>query len=314
MHLVIFIPAYNEEQTLPIAFNALPKKISGVERISTLVVNDGSTDKTVDVAKSLKATKIVSFKSNQGLAKVFQAGLAQAVTMGADITVMFDADNQYSANSIPQLIQPILTEKADIVVGARPIKNIAHFSTLKKLLQKTGSLVVRKVSGLDIPDAPSGFRAYSHEAALKLVVVSDFTYTLETLIQAKNKGLTVRHVPIKVNKEQLRKSRLFKNNFQYIKRSIDTIFRIYFMYNAFKVLRRLGVLAFVIATIISIRFLYFFFAATSGQYVGHIQSLILAAILFIIGSFLIIFSFMADMIQNNRKYIEEILYNQRKNQ
>ena len=314
MKLIVMIPALNEEDSLPIAYADIPKNIHGVNEIETLLINDGSTDKTVQVAKNLGVNHILSFKRNRGLAKVFNLGLKEAIKLGADIVITFDADNQYSGKSVKALIEPILNQSADIVVGARPIQNIKHFSFLKKKLQKLGSRVVDYFSGITIPDVTSGFRAYNREAALRLVVVSDFTYTLETIIEAREKGLAVTSVPIEVNDKVLRKSRLFKGNFQYIKRQTATIFRIYFMYNLFRVLQKMGKLFFAIASIISVRFMYYFYITPAGQNAGHIQSLILAAILFILGMFMVISSYIADLVHHNRKIAEENLYYLRKNE
>ncbi len=308
------IPAFNEEQTLPVALQDIPKNIKGIDEVETLIINDGSSDNTINVAKNLGVNHYVNFKRNQGLAKVFQAGLKKAISVGADVIVNYDADNQYRGGSIEALVQPILNNSADIVIGSRPIDEIAHFGFIKKKLQRLGSRVVQHFSETDIPDVTSGFRAFNREAVYKLVVVSDFTYTLETIIQAKGKGLAVSHVPIEVNKEVLRKSRLFKNSRQYIIRSIDTIFRIYFMYNLFKVLRSLGLLSFIVASGISLRFLYLFLTVAPGVKVGHTQSLILASILYILGVFMMVVSFIADLVHHNRKLSEEILYYQRKHE
>lgn len=311
MKLVIMIPAYNEEESLPIAFNALPKKIDGIDTIQTLLINDGSVDRTLEVAKELGIDEIINFKQNQGLAAVFKAGLLRSAALGADVTVTFDADNQYDAANIPDLIKPIIDGMSDIVVGCRPIKKISHFSFVKKRLQNLGSRVVSSLAKIDIPDVTSGYRAYSREASLRLVLVSNFTYTLETIIQAKSKGLKVTHVPIGVNEGKLRESRLFKSSAQYIRKSLNTMFRVYFMYQPFRVLSKASYVFLIIGLTLSFRFLYFLSIA-NGQAVGHVQSLILAAIMYIIAVFLFTTGLVVDLIYNNRKYIEEVLYYQRK--
>lgn len=304
MKLIIQIPCFNEEKTLPITIAGLPKKIEGIDKIEVLVVNDGSTDETAKVARELGVDYIVQHTKNRGLAETFMTGLNASLMYGADIIVNTDADNQYNSEDIQKLIQPILSGDADLVIGERPIENISHFSFIKKKLQRLGSWVVRYFSGTNIPDVTSGFRALSREAALKLNIVSGFTYTLETIIQAGKKNLAITYVPIRIN-EKTRESRLFKNIPHYIKKSISTIFRIYTMYEPLKVFFALGSSFIGIALLISFRFLYFYFM---GNGVGHVQSLIFAAILFIIGFQIIVMGWLADLISMNRRLIEDQLY------
>ncbi len=308
MKLIIQIPCYNEEQTLPIALNDLPKKIEGIDQIEYLIIDDGSRDKTVEVAKANGVHHIVSFKKNKGLAAGFMAGIDKCLKQGANIIVNTDADNQYYGDDIEKLIRPILNGQADIVIGERPIDKIEHFSWLKKKLQHLGSWVVRIASDTDVPDAPSGFRAYSREAALRLNVISEYTYTLETIIQAGRKNMAITSVLIKTNPE-LRKSRLFKSMFSYIKRSIFTITRIFVMYKPLKFFMTLGLTIFLLGFVIGLRFLYFYF---TGQGVGHIQSLILSTVLLLIGFQTGVVGLQADIIAANRKLLEDIQYRLRK--
>ncbi|MBN1497333.1 MAG: glycosyltransferase family 2 protein [Spirochaetes bacterium] len=308
MKLIIQIPCYNEEKTLPVALRELPRRLTGIDKIEWLIIDDGSQDNTVDVAKKHGVDHVVRFKKNKGLAEGFKAGIDACVSLGADIIVNTDADNQYHAGDIPKLIQPILDGKADIVIGARPIVQIKHFSIVKKLLQKLGSYVVRRFSSTDIPDAPSGFRAFSRDAALKLNVFNAYTYTLETIIQAGRKNMAITWVPVRVN-EDLRPSRLVKSIPSYIKRSIVTIFRIFVVYEPFRFFIRIGGFLFLVGLIICARFLYYYFTG-AGQ--GHIQSLILASILMLMGFQSILAAFIVDLMAVNRTLLEDIQYRLRK--
>ncbi len=308
MKLIIQIPCYNEETTLPVTIKSLPKEIKGIDKIETLIIDDGSSDNTVQVAKSLGVNYVVRHTNNRGLAAAFMTGLNASLSYDADIIVNTDADNQYDSRDIEKLIEPILSGKADFVIGERPIEDISHFSFLKKKLQRLGSLVVRKISGTNIPDVTSGFRALNKETALKLNVISNFTYTLETIIQAGKKNLAITYVPIQIN-SKTRESRLFSNIISYIKKSISTIFRIYMVYEPLKVFMGLGAFILSIAFLISFRFLYFYFTG-GGQ--GHVQSLIFAAVLFIIGFQIMVMGLMADLIGANRNLIEDLLYKVKK--
>ena len=308
MKLIIQIPCFNEEVTLPITLKDLPTRIDGIDTIEYLIINDGSTDKTVEVAKACGVHHILNFKNNKGLAAGFMAGIDASLKLGADIIVNTDADNQYCGEDIIKLVKPILDGQADIVIGERPIDNIEHFSWIKKKLQRLGSWTVRVASKTNIPDAPSGFRAYSREAALKLNVLSEYTYTLETIIQAGRKNMAITSVPVRTNGE-LRKSRLFRSMRAYIKRSIFTIFRIFMMYKPLKFFISLGGIIFLTGLLISIRFLYFYL---SGYGSGHIQSLIFAAILLMLGFQTGVIGLQADLIAANRKILEDIQYRVRK--
>ncbi|MDD6826316.1 MAG: glycosyltransferase family 2 protein [Oscillospiraceae bacterium] len=308
MKLIIQIPCYNEEETLEITYNDLPKHIEGIDTIEYLIINDGSKDKTVEKARELGFHHIVSFKQNKGLAKGFTAGLDACLHLGADIIVNTDADNQYCGADIEKLVRPILDEKADIVIGERPIDETEHFSWKKKKFQHLGSWVVRVASGTDIPDAPSGFRAYSREAALRINVVNNYTYTLETIIQAGHNKMAMISVPIRTNAET-RPSRLFSSMWRYMKRSASVITRSTIMYSPLRFFGIVGVVLFVLGLILGIRFLVFFL---SGDGDGHIQSLILTAILMMLGFQTVITGLLADTIAANRKIMEDIQYRVRK--
>ena len=301
MKLIIQIPCYNEEATLSLALDELPKQVKGFDVVEVLIINDGSTDNTVKVAQDWGVDHIVSFNKNKGLARGYMAGLEASLKHGADVIVNTDADNQYNAKDIEKLCQPILEGKADLVVGERPINNIEHFSFIKKRLQNLGSWVVRKVSRTDIPDAPSGFRAISREAAFHLNVFNDYTYTLETIIQAGRKNMAITSVPIGVN-EDLRPSKLFKSMGAYIKRSIGTILRIGIIYEPSKFFSWIGITSFILGTAVGIRWIVLFLMDPSRT---HVPSLILASILIILGVLVIVMAVLADLISVNRKILEE---------
>lgn len=308
MKLVIQIPCYNEEETLEIALNALPKHIDGIDKIEYLIINDGSKDKTVEVAKSWGVHHVVNFRRNKGLARGFMAGLDEALKQGADIIVNTDADNQYCGDDIEKLVAPILAEEADIVIGTRPIDSISHFSLLKKKLQHLGSWLVRVASDTDIPDAPSGFRAISRDAAMRLHVINEYTYTLETIIQAGREKIAITSVPIRTNAE-LRPSRLFHSMFSYIKKSALTIIRAFMMYKPLKFFGIIGTIPFTLGVILGIRYLIYL---ANDPHTGHIQSLILAAVLLLIGVQTFIVGLHADVMAANRKMIEEVKYHIKK--
>jgi len=308
MKLIIQIPCYNEEKTLPQTFADLPKKIDGIDTIEYLIINDGSSDRTIEVARELGIHHVVTFKHNKGLARGFMAGIDACLHLGADIIVNTDADNQYCGEDIKKLVKPILDNKADMVIGERPINQTEHFSWKKKKFQHLGSWVVRMASNTNIPDAPSGFRAYSRETALHLNVTNDYTYTLETIIQAGRNKMALISVPIRTNKET-RKSRLFSNMWAYIKRSTSVIIRAFMMYKPLKFFCIIGFIIFSLGVILGIRYLVYLFIDNST---GHVQSLILAAILMMIGFQTFITGLQADLIAANRKILEEIQYRVRK--
>jgi len=304
MKLVIQIPCYNEESALPITLSQLPKTIEGIDEIHVLVIDDGSTDNTIEVARQNGINDFVILPANLGLAKAFSKGLARALEMGADIIVNTDADNQYCADDIEKLVKPIIEARADIVIGARPIQKIKHFSLIKKILQKAGSWVMRLVSSTKIADATSGFRAFSRKAALEINIFDNYTYTLETIIQAKAKGLEIISVPVNVNGEgALRESRLIKNTFDYIRRSIFTMIRMFIVYRPFRFFAFIGLLFLIPGLLLGVRFLYFYFNHSGS---GHLQSLILAAILTITGVQVGLIAVLADLQSVNRKLLEDI--------
>lgn len=303
MKLIIQIPCYNEAETLEIALNGLPKQIDGIDTIEYLIINDGSKDNTVEVAKNWGVHHIVNFKRNKGLAKGFMAGIDEALRQGADIVVNTDADDQYCGADIEKIVRPILDGKADIVIGARPIDETEHFSPLKKKLQHFGSWVVRKASNTDIPDAPSGFRAYSREAALQLNVVNEYTYTLEQIVQAGRNKIAIMSVPIRTNAE-LRPSRLFSSMFGYVKKSMLTIIRSYVMYKPLQFFMILGSVPVIAGIILGIRFLILFIMG--GGAAGNIQSLILVSLLITIGVMMWVIGILADTIAANRKIMQDV--------
>lgn len=308
MKLIIQIPCYNEAEILAIALNDLPTHIDGIDKIEYLIINDGSHDNTVEVAKNWGVHYVVNFRKNRGLAKGFMAGLDACLRNGADIIVNTDADNQYNGDDIEKLVRPIIEGKTDIVIGARPIDQTEHFSPLKKKLQHLGSWVVRKASKTDIPDAPSGFRAYSREAAMRLNVTNEYTYTLETIVQAGRERIPMESVPIRTNAE-LRPSRLFSSMFGYVKKSMLTIIRAYAAYKPLAFFTFIGSIPFSIGLLIGIRFLVFMAMGQSG---GHIQSLILSSTLLTLGFMTFVVGFLSDILSSIRKILEDVQYHVRK--
>jgi glycosyltransferase involved in cell wall biosynthesis len=300
--LIIQIPCFNEESTLGLTLAELPKVVPGVDQIERLVIDDGSTDRTITVAREYGVDHIVALPRHQGLAKAFTAGLEASLKAGADIIVNTDADNQYCAHDISKLITPILQGNADIVIGARPIGETEHFSPTKRSLQKLGSWVVRRASRTDIPDAPSGFRAISRNAAMQLHVFNEYTYTLETIIQAGQKNMAITSVPVRTNPYS-RPSRLFQDIPTYIHRQVSTIIRIFMTYRPFRFFAIPGMFLFLVGFAIGLRFLYFYFTAGG---VGQIQSLILAALLMGSGFFLVVIGLLADLIGVNRNLLERL--------
>ena len=300
--LIIQIPCYNEAETLPAVIGDLPDSIPGVDVIETLVIDDGSTDSTGEVARSLGVNHTVRLPQNLGLARAFRAGIEECLALGADIVINTDGDNQYSGADIAKLVEPILAGRAEMVVGERPIESIAHFSALKKLLERAGSGVVRRLSGLKLRDAPSGFRAFARGALMRLNLQTEYSHTLETLIQAGRMRMAVVGVPVATNR-RLRESRLMRSTTSYISYSAATMLRVWLKYSALRVF--LGAAAVFIAggLALGIRFLYFF---SVGQGQGHVQSLILTAVLLFIGFQLVVLGLLADLISTNRQMLEEI--------
>jgi glycosyltransferase involved in cell wall biosynthesis len=303
MKLIVQIPCLNEEQTLPQTLADIPRQIEGIDLVEILIIDDGSSDRTVEVARQLGVEHIIQNKKNLGLARTFRKGLDACLKLGADIVVNTDGDNQYAGRDIPKLVQPILDGRADIVVGDRRTGRIGHFSGSKKLLQALGSWVVRKLSGVDIPDAVSGFRAISREAALRLNIVSPFSYTTEMLIQAGKKHMAVVSVPVETN-AKTRESRLFKSIPQFIERQVTTIVRTYAMYQPLRVFFLIGIVLGIIGVLPIVRFLYFY---AIGAGAGHIQSLILGGVLLMMAFLSCLVGLVADLINFNRQLIEMTL-------
>ncbi len=302
MKLIIQIPCYNEEVALPVTLSQLPQKIEGIDELEVLVSDDGSTDRTLEIAKEYGVKHIVTTTHHHGLARTFTAGLQKAILEGADIIVNTDADNQYCADDIEKLIKPILEKKADIVIGARPIKEMKQFSPFKKFLQFLGSKVVRLLSSTETDDVPSGFRAFSRDAALSINVFDNYTYTIETVIQSKTKGLHIVSVPVRVN-SCYRKSRLVKNIFSYIQKNSFTILRMFIIYRPFRFFAMIGGMILLCGFVLLARFLIFYIMNHGN---GHIQSLIFASILVITGFQTCIFGILADLLAINRKLIEDV--------
>jgi glycosyltransferase involved in cell wall biosynthesis len=308
LKLIIQIPCYNEEESLPVTLRELPRKFRGISRVEILVIDDGSADRTVETAGRAKVDHVVRLINHKGLADAFSAGLDACLRLGADVIVNTDADNQYSGRDIQKLIDPILAGEADMVIGDRRVGDIAHFSFIKKRLQKLGSWTVRRLSGTEIPDVTSGFRAFNREAAMRINIISRFTYTLETVIQAGKKNLALAHVPVTTN-SQLRPSRLFTSMRGYIRRSVATMVRIYTLYEPFKTFLTIGSAVFGLGFLLGLRFVLYYFTR-GGE--GHIQSLILAAVLMIVGFQVAMIGLLSDLLAANRRLIEDLLYRVKK--
>jgi glycosyltransferase involved in cell wall biosynthesis len=302
MKLIIQIPCLNEEETLPVTARDLPRRVDGFDTVEWLVVDDGSTDRTVEVARELGFDHIVRLTNNKGLANGFQAGLDACLKLGADVIVNTDADNQYDGRDIPKLVAPIVAGNADMVVGDRQVMTVEHFSPAKKALQRLGSWVVRQASQTDVPDTTSGFRAYNREAALALQVVSKFTYTLETIIQAGKMTVAIDHVPVRTN-PKLRESRLFPSMWTYIRRNGISIFRIYALYEPLKVFMTAALIVGLASLAVWGRFLYFWI---DGDGAGHVQSLILGAVLFNAAMVLAALGVLGDLISGQRITLQRI--------
>jgi glycosyltransferase involved in cell wall biosynthesis len=307
--LIIQIPCLNEEATLPGTLADLPREVDGFDAVEWLVIDDGSTDATIDVAREGGVDHVVRFNANKGLAVAFQAGLDTALKLGADVIVNTDADNQYRGEEIPKLVKPILAHTADVVVGDRRIREQREFTPMKKFLQLWGSWVVRQASGTDVPDAASGFRAYSREAALRLNVVSSFSYTLETLIQAGKTDLAVAHVPIATN-PRTRESHLFRSTAQYLRRSVATILRIYAMHEPLRVFLSLAAVVALGGLILVGRVVLVYF--TQPGPTGHVQSLIIGGVLLVFAVQLAVLGVLADLVRANRILAERSLHRLRK--
>lgn len=304
--LIVQIPCLNEEATLPLVVPAIPRHIDGVAKVELLVIDDGSTDATVAVARQLGVEYIIQHRYRRGLAAAFETGLEAALRHGADIIVNTDGDNQYPQADIPRLIQPILEGRADLVIGDRQTATIAEFSPVKRRLQHLGSWVVRLASGTDIPDATSGFRAYTREAALRLNLFTRYTYTLETIIQAGKKNLRVAHVPVRTN-PKLRESRLIKNEWDYVKRSATTIVRLYALYEPLRTFAWISVPLVILGLVLLGRYGWFYLTGEAG--IGrYVQSVVIGSAALMLGFVVFLFGVLADLVSANRLLMEEILY------
>ena len=304
--LIIQIPCLNEATTLPSTLADLPRTVPGIDVIEVLVIDDGSRDDTAQVARAHGVHHVVRFRRRKGLAAAFMAGIDAALKQGADFIVNTDADNQYAGADIARLVEPLLAGRADIVIGDRNIRDLQHMSWPKKMLQRLGSWAVRQVSGTRVPDTTSGFRAYTREAALRMNIVSEFSYTLESIIQAGMNRMAIAHVEISTN-PNTRPSRLFDSIFKYVQRSAATIVRIYAMYEPLKVFTYVGTTLFLIGFAAAVRFLYFYWF-TPERGTGHVQSLILSAVLMILGFQSVLIGLLADVLSSTRKLIENLLY------
>ncbi|KKN33818.1 hypothetical protein LCGC14_0799830 [marine sediment metagenome] len=308
MKVIVQIPCYNEEETLPLVVKSIPRNIDGIDKLEILIIDDGSTDRTVEVAKELGVDHIISNVGNKGLATSFATGINECLKLGADIIVNTDGDNQYPQEKIPDLIKPILDGESDIVVSDRQTHKIKHFSWVKKRLQSAGSRVVRMASGTTIPDAPSGFRAYSREAVLNLNIITYFSYVTETIIQAGKRKIAITHVPIETN-PKTRESRLFKNTWQHVFESSKSIIRVYSMYESLRIFLSIGSVLFLAGSLGLGRWLWFFFTQDNA---GHVQSLVISAGLIIVGFQIGLIGLLSDLVSVNRKLIEDTLYRVKK--
>jgi glycosyltransferase involved in cell wall biosynthesis len=306
--LIIQIPCYNEAESLPQTVADLPSRVPGIDRIETLVIDDGSSDSTAEVARSLGITHIVRHRQNMGLARAFQSGLDAALRLGADIIVNTDADNQYPGRYIPQLVAPVLAGKADIVIANRQIENIDHFSPFKKFLQKVGSWTVRTVSGTNVPDAVSGFRAYSRDTALRLNILTNFSYTLDTIIQAGKQGLIIQSIPVETN-GPIRPSRLQRSMGHFIKAQASTILRLYAFYEPLRTFTYIALPFILSGVLLWGRFFYAYFNNTANQF---IQSVTIGTGLLLLGLFIFLFGVQADITSKHRQITQETLYRLKK--
>ncbi|MFW6231336.1 MAG: glycosyltransferase family 2 protein [Nanoarchaeota archaeon] len=308
MKLVINIPCYNEEKTLPLVLNELPTHIEGISSIEIQIVDDGSSDKTVEVAEK-HGCRVLKHDTNKGLGIAFKTGMDAALERGADIFVNTDADNQYPSKYIPNLVRPVIDGKADLVIGNRKPWKVRHFSPIKRFFQYWGNLLTRKIAGSDVPDTVSGFRAYSREALLKLTITTKFSYVLDTIVQAGKKDLRIMSVPVTINKPT-RKSRLFKNIFQHMKKSAVNILRVYALYEPFKTFLVFSAVFALPGLFLLGRFFYYYLFVAGPT--GKVQSLIIATILLVLSGMMFVLGVIADLIGNNRKLTEEMMYRQKK--
>jgi glycosyltransferase involved in cell wall biosynthesis len=305
MKVVVQVPCLNEEKTLPLVLQSIPKKIPGVDSVEVLVIDDGSTDKTREIAEKYGVRHFVVHPHRKGLARSFHDGVMKALDMGADIIVNTDGDNQYPQERITDLVQPIIRHEADIVIADRQVKKIEHFSLGKKIMQKVGTKVLNLAAGTKVPDAPSGFRAYSRDAAMQLNVVTRFSYAMETIIQAGNKNLSIVSLPVETN-PKTRESRLFKSSWEHVRKSGTAITRAFIMYRPYVFFLSLGIALFVLGIVPFGRFFYFFFFE-NNESSGHVQSLVLGSVL-LVGSFIsFAMGIIADLIRINRTLIEDLL-------
>ena len=305
MKLIVQIPAFNEEEHIAAVIHQIPRNIPDISTVEVLVIDDGSTDQTADAAYEAGADHVISLHRNRGLAAAFQIGLDASLRLGADVIVNTDGDGQYPGDQIPQLVDPIFTNHADLVIGNRQVDTVDHFSFQKRWLQKFGSWIVRIASGTNVPDAPSGFRAYTRETALRLFVVSDFSYTIDNLIQAGKRRLSVTHVPIRT--QPTRPSRLHRGNWNFIKRQAATIVRTYATYEPLKTFFWISIPFYTISFFLFIRLTYIFIRE-GFNLPGHVQSLVVASVAMIVGFLVIMFGLIADRIGDNRRLMDEILY------
>jgi glycosyltransferase involved in cell wall biosynthesis len=303
MKLIVQIPCSNEEQTLPQTVADIPRQIVGIDAVEILIIDDGSTDRTVETARAVGVDHIVCNTANQGLARTFRRGLDECLRLGADIIVNTDGDNQYAGKDIPKLIQPILDRQADLVIGDRQTATIVHFSLVKKILQRLGSGVVRRLSGVQVPDAVSGFRAISRQAAMRLNILSNFSYTVEMLIQAGKKQMAVTHVPVDTN-PQTRESRLYRSIPKFIEQQLTSMIRMYAMYQPLKVFFYIGTVLSMCGILPILRFLFFYFR---GDGAGHVQSMVLGGALLSMGFIAYLVGLVADLISHNRQLVEMTL-------
>lgn len=311
MKVIVQIPCLNEEATLPATLRDIPRQIEGVDQVEILIIDDGCTDRTLEVARTMGVDHIVKFPGNRGLGHAFAAGMDRCLQLGADIIVNTDGDNQYFGGDIPGLVRPILEGRAHIVIGDREPEKVAHFSFVKKKMQTLGSRVVSRLAGIRVPDVPSGFKAYSREAAMRVTCSTDFDHTVDHVIQAGRKHLIVVNVPIRTN-EKLRESRLFSNIGVFITRSVGIMVRVYSSYGAMKIFSLAGLSAFLIGFAVGLRFLYYYFFGVKGDADLHIQSLILAAILMLAGFQMVLTGIVADLINASRAVVEDVSYRLRR--